>query len=46
MFPRLIDHGRRQQLRRIELANGEAFEPGLVTAGQAVELRPTHHSKA
>jgi hypothetical protein len=45
MFPRLIDYCSGQQLRRIELADGEAFEPGLVTAGQAVKLRSAHVPK-
>jgi hypothetical protein len=39
MFPRLIDYRSRQQLRRIELANREAFEPRFMTARQTVELR-------
>lgn len=42
MLPRLIDHSSRQQLRRIEFADGETFEPRFMPAGQALELRPTH----
>jgi hypothetical protein len=45
MFPRLVDDGGCQQLRRIELADRETFEPGFMTAGQAVELRPTNVPK-
>lgn len=39
MFPRLIDDCGGQQLRRIELAHGEALEPRVLTAREAVHLR-------
>jgi hypothetical protein len=35
----LIDHGCRQQLRWIEVANGESLEPSFFPARDAVELR-------
>src|SRR5690349_19940407 len=36
---RLIDDGRRQQLRRIEVADSEPLEPCLMSASDAVKLR-------
>jgi hypothetical protein len=40
MFARLIDHRCGQQLRRIEFADRETFEPCLLTAREALKLRP------
>jgi hypothetical protein len=40
MFARLIDHRCGQQLRRIEFADRETFQPCLLTARKALELRP------
>lgn len=45
MLPGLIDHRRRKQLGRIELADCETIEPRLVAAGQAVNLRALHVPK-
>jgi hypothetical protein len=42
MLPSLIDDGCRQQLRGIELAHGESFEPSLLSAREALELRAPH----
>jgi hypothetical protein len=39
MLARLIDHGSRQELRRIEVADRESLEPCLVPTRQAVKLR-------
>ena len=39
VLSRLINDGRRQQLRRIEFADCETIEPGFLAAGQAVQLR-------
>lgn len=42
MFARLVHHCSRQQLRRIELADREAFKPSFMTTREAVNLRPPH----
>jgi hypothetical protein len=41
MLPRLVDHGGSQQLRWIEIADGESFQPRLVPARQAMKLCAT-----
>ena len=38
VLARLIDDGCCQQLRRVEVADGKAFEPGLLPAGEAMKL--------
>jgi hypothetical protein len=40
MFPGLIDHSGREQLRGIEFAHRKAVEPCLLAARQAMKLRP------
>ena len=40
MLPSLVDHSSSEQLGRVELADGEPVEPGLVPAGVALDLRP------
>jgi hypothetical protein len=39
VLPRLVNHGRCQELRRIEFADRETIEPSFLTARQAMELR-------
>ena len=38
VLARLIDDGRGEQLRRIELADSESFEPCLLSAREAMKL--------
>lgn len=38
VLPRLVDDCRRQQLRRIEFADGETVKPRFLAACQAVKL--------
>jgi hypothetical protein len=42
VLPSLVDDGGYQEPRRIEFADCETIEPTLLTAGQAVKLRPQH----
>ena len=42
MLPRLIDEGRGQQFRRIELADRESIKPCFLPAGQALKLRAAY----
>src|SRR4051812_10909129 len=39
VLSRLINDRRRQQFRRVELADGESFEPCLLPARKALQLR-------
>jgi hypothetical protein len=45
VFPGLVDNGGGQELRRIEFADRETIEPGLLPASEAVNLRAPHVPK-
>jgi hypothetical protein len=40
MLSRLVNDGRGEQLRRIELTDRESLEPGLLSAREALKLCP------
>jgi hypothetical protein len=42
VLSRLINDRRRQQFRRVELADGESFEPRFLPAREALQLRSPH----
>ena len=42
MLACLVDHCGREQLRRVELADGEPLEPRFLAAGETVQLCTTN----